>query len=213
MKKSAIVFLLFSFLLSSCGAKKNVAMHEQELTVAQRFKAGEIKMYTKPMSPKYKADSVKMEKCSGHYSLAYQCDSAGHTLDKKHVDADSLILTADGHYWKFKRKRKVDYGTYLIRAGRHTIRTCIDLNLYDDKGNIIAPTSEPAGGIMEYPIPDGYFDMIIDMQSHKGETRSFWVRRFSDDGIGVHYRLIFIKDINTPGCWKVFSEENQVVWI
>ena len=159
------------------------------------------------------ADSIKMETCSGHYSLENQYDSTGQIIDRKHVDADSMILTADGHYWKFKSKREIDYGTYIIRAGRHTIRACVDLNLYDDKGNIIAPTSEPAGGIMEYPIPDGYFDMIIDMQSHKGETRSFWVRRFSDDGIGVHYRLIFIKDLNTPGCWKVFRNENIAVWI
>ena len=192
--RSIFKYYLFCLLilLVSCGVKKPLSLEqylEDGVTV----------------------DSVRMEKCSGHYSLESQYDSCGQLLNRKYVDADSLILTPDGHYYKYKNRKKVDHGTFIIRGGK-PFHICVDFNSYDKEGNLTA-ISEPNNGIVEYSIPIGFADMIIDMCSYSGKIQSFWIRRFSDDGKGVHYRLVFVKDINTPGCHKVFRNSNVVTWI
>lgn len=194
-----ILLLILAFSLSSCGVKKGMMAENQRpetQTLEQRVAFSSV------------ADSARMAKCSGHYSLFMQYDSYGQIIDTKNVDADSLILTPDGRFYKYKRRKKVDDGTYIIRSGK-PFQTCMDLNIYDKDGNIIA-ASEPNGGIVECSLPMGFSDMVIDLQSHNEGIRSFWIRCFSVDGGGQH--LIFAKDINTPGCWKVFMNNNVVMW-
>lgn len=201
MKKASFIVIVGLLLFVSCGVKKGMMAENQRpeaQTLEQRVASGII------------VDSVRMEKCSGYYSLLAQYDSNGQVLNRKYVDADSLILTPDGHYYKYKMRKIVDYGTFIVRG--EPFHACMDFNVYDKDGNITAK-SEPNGGIVECSLPNGEGDMVITMHSHIGEIKSFWIRRFLDRGGELHYRLIFVKDISIPGCWKVLTNSNVVIWI
>lgn len=107
MKKASFIVIVGLLLFVSCGVKKGMMAENQRpeaQTLEQRVASGII------------VDSVRMEKCSGYYSLLAQYDSNGQVLNRKYVDADSLILTPDGHYYKYKMRKIVDYGTFIVRG-------------------------------------------------------------------------------------------------
>ena len=127
MKKSAIVFLLFSFLLTSCGAKKNVATGDQEPaanTLEQRIAAGEfawldtIQIDTtsidrRLLQPSYNFIDIKEKSANGSFNK-----NPTYTID-------SLIFLGSGYYKMYKSSALVDYGRYSA-IGADSIPICQD---------------------------------------------------------------------------------------
>lgn len=208
-----IVLLALVFLLLSCGVKKHAAQEEQQiaapLSLEQRVAAGEFTWLDSVNLGNI--EQAKMEKCSGHYSLDKQYDSGGKILDRKLVEADSLVLTQDGYYYKYKETKLVDFGRYSVRKGVYKI--CLAFK-YSEEDKKQSPELTPEQ--VEYDIR-GFGDMVFDMYSYINTHKSYWIRCFEDGREGKKHakqfqHLCFVHDMSDPECFNFMEPKESTYW-
>ena len=218
--------LALSAFLSACGVKKNAtaevnaakatlpATTEQAETamdksLEQRAADGEFAWLDRIKLGD--SDTSKMVKCSGHYSLDKQYDSCGEILDRKLVEADSLVLTQDGYYYKYKETQLVDFGRYSVRKGVYKI--CLAFKYSEeDKKQYPELTREQ----VEYDIR-GFGDMVFDMYSYINTHKAYWIRCFGDGRESKKHakqfqHLCFLHDMSNPECFSFFEQKESTYW-
>ena len=120
MKKSAIVYLLFLFLLTSCGAKKNVTTNVEETTTStpnQIIPDKDAWLDTIQIN----ASAIPSE-VIGNYVLEYY-EENGNNIYPIEARYDSLVLTSGGYYAFYKQYKVIDSGKYFVEQ-IDTLRSC-----------------------------------------------------------------------------------------
>ena len=208
-----VLLILLSF--SACGVKKGATVQQKQqttqepLSLEQRIASGEFAWLDSVNLGNI--EQAKMEKCSGHYSLDKQYDSGGKILDGKLVEADSLVLTQDGYYYKYKETKLVDFGRYSVRKGVYKI--CLAFKYSEeDKKQYPESTREQ----VEYDIR-GFGDMVLDMYSYINTHKSYWIRCFEDGREGKKHakqfqHLCFVHDMSDPECFNFMEPKESTYW-
>ena len=204
-----------SLLLSACAVKKGATVQQEQQmsqeppSLEQRIASGEFAWLDSVNLGNI--EQAKMEKCSGHYSLDKQYDSGGKILDRKLVEADSLVLTQDGYYYKYKETKLVDFGRYSVQKGVYKI--CLAFK-YSEEDKKQYPELTPEQ--VEYDIR-GFGDMVFDMYSYINTHKSYWIRCFEDGREGKKHEkqfqhLCFVHDMSDPECFNFMESKESTYW-
>jgi hypothetical protein len=184
--------------LCSCGVKKPISLE-------QRIASGEFAwMDTMQIDTTSRA---WIKYYSGTYILDHQNNLHGYKMHGDSITADSLVLTEQGYYYKYKNDSLVDFGRFNVR-NRAGFKICVEQYKLDfTKGEV---TNEIERIEKEISGEDGAF--LMDWYSYTRDYHCFWTTCRHNINSSKQ-ELEIIVDIHNDCLRFQWPGSNQIVWI
>ncbi|MBQ3673148.1 MAG: hypothetical protein II928_01595 [Paludibacteraceae bacterium] len=212
-----LVFALAILSFSACGVKKNATVEvnaakaTQPATTEQAETATEMSLAQRVASGEFAwLDTIQVDTTSacsksifGHYILYYQDGFYRQRIGDNSNITDSLILTSNGYYYRYKKDSLVEYGRYMVR-NHCNFQLCIEQYKVDwDTGTVtneIERVEKEEKGI------------LMDFYNYNNDYHCYWVT-YSHHPNPSWKELTLILDIHND-CLKFHNESgnSEIKW-